>query len=65
MLQVFQAHVAKVDLNIALLHLVASVLSEYCKCLSGYYAFNEIFKCTMQHETDVAADFFFSLSMDG
>ena len=58
MLQVFHAHVAKADLNVALLHLVASVLSGCCKCLSRCCAFNEIFKCTMQHETDVAAGFF-------
>ena len=65
MLQVFQADVAKADLDVALLHFVASVLSECCQCLSGCCqclsgccAFNERFKCPMQHETDVAAVFF-------
>ena len=51
MLQVFRADVVKADLDVVFLHFVASVLSGCC-------VFNERFKCPMQHEIDVAADFF-------
>jgi len=46
MLQVFYANIAKVD--VAMLRCV----------LSACYIFDERFECSMQHETDVAADFF-------
>ena len=51
----FYVDVAKVDLDIVMLHMfythVKNILSRCC-------IFNERFEYSMQHETDVAADFF-------
>ena len=55
MLQVFLTNITKIDLDVAMLHVFHT---HVVIVLSGCFIFNERFECSMQHETDVAADFF-------
>ena len=50
----FHVDVAKVDLDVAMLHMFLRITSVLSEC----YILNEMFECTTQHETNVAVFFF-------
>ena len=52
----------KENLNVAMLHMF---YIHIVKVLSGCCIFDESFDCSMQHETNIAAGFFFSSSTNG
>ena len=58
MLSLLHVDVAKVDLDVVLLYLLQAFYLDVASVLSGCCVFNARFECAMQHETDVAADFF-------